>query len=177
MAIVTETKTFNPTSFSASSASNTISGQNGFNTTANTSSYSSLKGGRQTRYNTIYYFNLDEIPNNASIKTIDCKIRTRVTGTGSSYIGSAQTMTNNVALGNMLVLSGTATDGTVISLPITGQTTIENVKNFNIKIFHPYGGNNRYVYFYGANLAITYEYDDGSSTGSGVSTKENGVWS
>ena len=34
-----------------------------------------------------------------------------------------------------------------------------------------------YFYVYGADVTVTYEYDDGSSTGSGVSTKENGVWS
>jgi len=33
-----------------------------------------------------------------------------------------------------------------------------------------------YFYVYGADVTVTYEYDDGSSTGSGVFTKEGNDW-
>lgn len=133
----------------------------GAHPSSNTSKYASLKSGSSTQYYTWYYFDTSSIPSNATDINISCQLRAKVQGASNTYIGYAQLRANETLKGSKITLNGTNTNGAVVAISNTGSWTRVELENINLYISHPYGGSNRYVYFYGADLIITYKTKTG----------------
>lgn len=130
---------------------------------------------------TFFYltFDFSSIPANANITSVVARTRGRCSGTANrlsfrqvrGYIG-------DTAKGYSINL--TASDQTITLDLGAGGFTRESLQDFTIRWYAKRKSNGTnyslYFYIYGADVTVTYEYDDGSSTGSGVSTKENGSW-
>ena len=104
-----------------------------------------------------YYFTVNGIPSNATINGTTCSLRARVTGTGSSYTGSTQLYSNSTVKGSSVSINQTGTNGVVYTIS-DAEFTLSELSNIYLNILHPLGGNNRYVYFYGATLTIDYTW-------------------
>lgn len=148
--------TFIPNNYSAQSTTYTISGNNGCNSTANTSNYARLRSS-YNQYYTYYFFNTSIIPSGSEIVSISCQIRGRAeNGTSGTYVGYAQLMGVTDLKGTEVVISAQTTGGVVISLTSGANWTTEDARNIKLRLRHPSGANNRYVSFYGASLTINY---------------------
>lgn len=153
---ITASTTLVPNNYSAQSQSYTISGNNGYNSTANTTNYVRLRSSSTNQYYTYYFFNTSIIPDECEITSISCQIRGRAeNGTGETYIGYAQLMGETSPKGAEVVISS-QTESAVISLISGTNWTSSDAKNIKLRLRHPFGGSNRYVDFYGASLTINY---------------------
>jgi len=173
MAIVTSAATSIPTSYSASSEQFTSAATNGYNNSSNTSTTNRAYCiSRTDPHYTFYYFTITGIPSNATITSVTCIFRSRVYS--ARYPFNVQLCSGDVAKSNTVSVNKTTTQGDIYTLS-GGSWTVNEIQALNLKIVHNTNASNRWMAFNGADLTITYEYDD-SSGGSGVSTKENGVW-
>lgn len=147
--------TINPTSFTASSSNRTAGGNSGCTASASTT-YATLISGQRTRYNTLYSFSVgSSIPSNATITSVVVNGKAYVQGTGSSYIGSAATTSNGNLKSSILPISTTTTNGGPFI--VTGGTwTVSDLSSLGLQLYHPYGGSNRNLRFYGADATINY---------------------
>lgn len=155
--VVTHSETFTgiPTSYSASSTAYTINPTNAYASSANTSSSAQLKGARGTRYYTNYNFSVTGIPSNASITSAVCALRARVQGNGSTYTGSTQLYSNTTTKGSSVGINGTTSTGVVYTIT-DASFSLSELSNVYLRFSHPYGGNNRNIYFFGATLKVDY---------------------
>lgn len=146
------------TNVSASTSQYPLS--NGYNGTSNTSNYAriQLTASNTTTDCYIYYkFNVDNIPSNATINSVQCQARiyrnNRTSGGTSTYV---QLYSNNTAKGS--VKSGITTSSAIHEISNTGSWTVSELSNARLRINGRRSATNQssYLYFYGANLVINY---------------------
>lgn len=177
--MATVTKTFLPTGYDTTrSAYYSITNPNNFvncDTISTTRTNIYLVRGSQAE--TFFYVNFDfsEIPENATITSISGKIKGRCTGNGN-YISYRQF---RPYVGD--TVRGYSKNFTVSDQVLdidfgTGSYTREQLDDLTIRLYAKRtssGTNNSYYfYLYGAEITITYEYNDGTP----VYLKENGQW-
>lgn len=149
---------FNPSSYNSNYSSYVTNPTNFYNSTQNTSSYTSLRSSSQSQYNTWYYFDTSEIPSNATITSVSCSVRaSSPNGTTGSYIGYAQLRENETLKGEQITIN--TTSDSIFTFSDVGTWTRSELDDINLYFSHPYGGSNRYLYIYGADLSIDYEVE------------------
>jgi len=185
MAIITATTKFVPVGYDSSRSVyyDDIVNPSRFLDDADSENYATVYLVRGVSAETFFYlkFDFSSIPVNASITSVVARTKGRCSGNSNrlsfrqvrGYIG-------DTAKGYSINL--TASDQTITLDLGNGGFTRESLQDFMIRWYAKRSSNSSqanyslYFYIYGADVTVTYEYDDGSSTGSGVSTKENGVW-
>ena len=143
--------TFNPTS--VTSTGNLTNPNNGLNSTSNTS-YAQLKGGTRNTYYAYYWFDCSNIPNAANIISVSCSIKAyRSSSSANMY---AQLRANETLKGSSTTITSTTSGGTILNLTC-GDWTYDELLAINLQLT---AASNANLYFYGANLTITYEYNE-----------------
>ena len=104
--------------------------------------------------------NFNDIPENAVINSISCTVKIASSnGTGLS-IATVQLYCGDIAKGSEIDFH-TSTSTTPRQFTNTGSWTREELDNLELRIICKKSGNStRYVNFYGADLTITYSYDE-----------------
>ena len=104
--------------------------------------------------------NFNDIPENAVINSISCTVKIAASnGTGLS-IATVQLYCGDIAKGSEIDFH-TSTVTTPRQFTNTGSWTREELDNLELRIICKKSGNStRYVNFYGADLTITYSYDE-----------------
>lgn len=142
--------TFNPTS--VTSTGNLTNPNNGLNSTSNTS-YAQLKGGTRNTYYAYYWFDCSNIPNTASIVSVSCSIKAYKSSTSANMY--AQLRANETLKGSSTSITSTGS-ATILNLTC-GDWTYDELIAINLQLT---AASNANLYFYGANLTITYEYNE-----------------
>lgn len=144
---------------SASSYSSASSNENAYDGTDSTT-YSTIgltTGSGASSYVT-YTFDTSEIPENATIDSVACTVKARISST--SYISTAtlQLYSGSTAKGSTTSFRSTSTS-TIHTLSV-GNWTKAELANARIRATATRGSSNTsrsaYIYFYGANLIISY---------------------
>lgn len=138
----------------------------------------------------IYFtFDTSAIPADATIDSIACSVRARVSSTSRVTSTQAQLYSGTTAKGSNSTFASTSTTNT-FSLTC-GTWTRAELDDLRLKIggtgsSGSGGGSSRYIYFYGADVTITYTYEataytvtatltgDGTISPSGATTKQSG---
>ena len=182
MAIITATTKFVPVGYDSGRSVyyQDLVNPSGFLDDADSTDRTTVYLVRGANAETFFYltFDFSSIPANANITSVVARTKGRCTGTSNrlrfrqvrGYIGDkTKGYSSNL----------TASDQTITLDLGAGGFTRESLQNFTIRWYarRPKNGTDYSLYFYvyGADVTVTYEYDD-SPGGSGVSTKENGVW-
>ena len=182
MLIITATTKFVPVGYDSGRSVyyQDLVNPSGFLDDADTTDRTTVYLVRGANAETFFYltFDFSSIPANASITSVVARTKGRCTGNSNrlsfrqvrGYIGD-----NTKGYSSNL----TAADQTITLDLGAGGFTRESLQNFTIRWYARRSNNGTdyslYFYVYGADVTVTYEYDD-SPGGSGVSTKENGVW-
>lgn len=177
--MATVTKTFLPTGYDTTrSAFHDIADPNNFiNCDTTSATRTTIYLVRGNRAETFFYINFDfsEIPENATITSISGKIKGKCTGNGN-YISYRQFRPYVGDTARGYSENFTASDNTFDIDFGTGAYTREQLDDLTIRLYAKRtssGTNNSYYfYLYGAEITVTYEYDDGTP----VYLKENGQW-
>ena len=144
--------TLNPTAYTSTG---TIYGGNSGNTSSASTTYATLNSSRNNRYNTTYSFDTSSVPQNATINSVRVYGKAYVNGTGSTYLGSAATLSNGTLKSGYIVINTTTNNGGPFI--VTGGTwSRSDISNLQLRLYHPTGGNNRAMRFYGADSVISY---------------------
>lgn len=185
MAIITTTTKFVPVGYDSGRSVyyEDLVNPSRFLDDADSTNYTTVYLVRGVNAETFFYltFDFSSIPANANITSVVARTKGRCSGNSNrislrqvrGYIGD-----NTKGYSSTL----TASDQTITLDLGAGGFTRESLQDFTIRWYAKRPNNSAqanyslYFYVYGADVTVTYEYDDGSSTGSGVSTKENGVW-
>ena len=111
----------------------------------------------------IYYtFDTSDIPSGATISSIACTAKARVSSTSRVTSTQCQLYTGTTAKGSNSTFASTSTSNTVTLT--CGTWTRSELDNLRLKIggtgsSGSGGGSSRYIYFYGATVTITYTYE------------------
>ena len=144
--------TLNPTAYTSTG---TIYGGNSGNTSSASTTYATLNSSRNNRYNTTYSFDTSSVPQNATINSVRVYGKAYVNGTGSTYLGSAATLSNGTLKSGYIVINTTTNNGGPFI--VTGGTwSRSDISNLQLRLYHPTGGKNRAMRFYGADSVISY---------------------
>lgn len=181
MAVVTETKTFLPTGHDeVRTAYYSITNENRFiGNNADSTNYANIYLVRGESAETFYYatFDFSEIPENATITSVAARFKGRCTGAANyvknklvaGYIGDTR---------NGFSTTLTTADQ-VVTLQLSSGTvwTKEKLDDFTIRLsaMRTTAGtqNTYYFYAYGADVTVTYEYED--TPESPLYVKQNGI--
>ena len=109
-----------------------------------------------------YTFDTSEIPSGATISSVACSVRARVSSTSRVTNTTAQLYSGTTAKGSSSTFASTSTTNT-FSLT-TGTWTLSELSDLRLRIgaygaSSSGGGSSRYIYFYGATVTITYSYN------------------
>lgn len=154
-----EEKTFNPTSYDVSDWGSSYY-QNPGNALYGTSSTSYARFTlRNTSYVAYYFFDVSNIPNNAELISVECKVKGYVSN--SSYYPQIRLYSGDTAKGSATSITSTTSGGTIYTLNV-GNWTLEELTEAKlaITVYRQSTQNSRYAYIYGADLIITYSYND-----------------
>lgn len=166
---VQNTSTLAPSGYSSanssySSISSSYPVSNGYTDATSTSyAYITCRTGSRASSYISYTFNVSEIPDNATIDSITCTAKVRVSST--SYISTAylQLYNNATAMGSQTSARTTTNGGTTYTLT-PGTWNRSQLDNIQIRYTATRGTSNTssaaYMYFYGATLTITYTVSD-----------------
>ena len=134
--------------------------RNGYNSTSNTRNYARLACGRTNRtYSIFYEFDksaIQNIPSNANITSVECKVRYRRNNTSGISV-TYQLYSNNTPKGG--TSTTISTTSTVYTLTKDSWTLAE-LQNVRLYIGGTTTSTRSYIYHYGAELTVTYEYDE-----------------
>lgn len=184
MAIITATTKFVPVGYDSGRSVyyEDLVNPSRFLDDADSTNYTTVYLVRGVNAETFFYltFDFSSIPANASITSVVARTKGKCSGTANrlsfrqvrGYIGD-----NTKGYSSNL----TASDQTITLDLGAGGFTRESLQDFTIRWYAKRSNNSSqasyslYFYVYGADVTVTYEYDD-SPGGSDVSTKENGVW-
>ena len=146
---------------------------------SSSTSYASVNLTRGSRAQTHVYweFSLDAIPNDATINSITCHYKARVSNSSTSYISAAaiQLCSGTTTKGDSKSIRTTSTAVNTIDSP--GTWTAAEV-NAGVKLLTTATRgtsrttSNYYIYFYGADIEIEYT----EASGNKVFVKSNGTW-
>lgn len=146
------TVTFYPSSYSGTSTSNPANGYT--SETSTTYATTRVSNNANTLQSTYFIFNTSSIPQDATILSVSCKAKVKMTGT------------SGIATRKIGLYSGTTVKGTESTMTNTLNTfsfsgatwTRQEVGNARVRYYtsKPSSGNPPWVYFYGATLTVTY---------------------
>ena len=111
-----------------------------------------------------YTFDCSSIPSDATINSVACSVRARVSSTSRVTSTNAQLYTGTTAKGSSSTFASTSSTNT-FSLT-TGTWTRSELNDLRLRIGATGssgsggGGSSRYIYFYGADVTISYTYEE-----------------
>lgn len=128
--------------------------ENGYNSTANASSYARFTM-RNTSYHIYYNFASINIPSEATINSVSCSVKGYVQN--ASYYPSVQLYAGSTAKGNSVNITSNSSSN-VSSISNTGTWTASELENASLYISVAVANTrqSRYFYFYGADLTVNY---------------------
>ena len=131
---------------------------NGQNSSSNTSTYARIQGSSNNSQGYIYYtFTIPSIPSSATITSVTAKFRARFSN-GSGVSGNAQLYRTTTAVGSATSVSGTTSN--VYNIASASGWTASNITNLRLRVNTTRTSNNRYMYFYGADVTIVYTVNE-----------------
>ena len=185
MAIITETKKFVPVGYDSGRSVyyDDLVNPSRFLDDADSTNYTTVYLVRGVNAETFFYltFDFSSIPANANITSVVARTKGRCSGTSNrislrqvrGYIGD-----NTKGYSSAL----TASDQTITLDLGAGGFTRESLQDFTIRWYAKRSSNSSqanyglYFYVYGADVTVTYEYDDSETTESKAYKKVNGSW-
>lgn len=168
-----------PSSYDADHAYYSVSNiTRAYNPATNTSNYAQINLTRGSGAITYIYLKFDTsaIPENATILSVSCQARMRISTATASYVATRQ----------IQMFSGTTAMGDPTTVPNSNTTLTltpgtwsrSEIEDARIRLYAVRGTSNTstsYSFvFYGATLTVTYEYDDAPPMP--IRVKQNGVW-
>lgn len=144
-------------SYSSVSSSYPIS--NGYTDATSTSyAYITCTTGSRAESHISYTFDVSEIPEGATIDSVTCSVKSRVSSTSYLTASTIQLYSGSTAKG--AATSAASTSATARSISNTGTWTYEEIQNIQVRLTGTRGTSSTsraaYLYFYGATLNITY---------------------
>lgn len=185
MAIITETKTFVPVGYDSGRSVyyEDLVNPSRFLDDADSTNYTTVYLVRGVNAETFFYltFDFSSIPTNANITSVAARTKGKCSGNANrislrqvrGYIGD-----NTKGYSSTL----TSSDQTITLDLGTGGFTRESLQDFTIRWYakRPNSSSqanyNLYFYIYGADVTVTYSYDDGETAESKAYKKNNGSW-
>ena len=185
MAIITETKMFSPIGYDSGRSVYyaELVNPSRFLDDADSTNYTTVYLVRGANAETFFYitFDFSSIPSNADITSVVARTKGKCSGNSNrislrqvrGYIGDA-------SKGYSSTLA--ASDQTITLDLGTGGFTRESLQNFTIRWYAKRSSNSSqenyslYFYVYGADVTVTYEYDDGETSESKAYKKVNYSW-
>lgn len=167
----------NPSSYNSTNSSYTTA-QNITNAYADSTSTTyarfTMKTGSNASSYISYTFDFSSIPASATIESITCVAKARVSSTSYVSTAVAQFYKNTTAVGTSVSYRSTSTSNTC-SLTNTGTWTITDLANLQLRFTASRGTSNTsraaYIYVYGADLTVTYTLPNKTVT----TTISNGI--
>lgn len=159
---INETVTFNPTGYTGEtnmSQNASYPWTRGYNSISNTSSYARLQlsaSSTSTDCYIYYTFSVSDIPSTATITNVSCVARIYRNNRVTASTAAIQLYNGTTAKGGETNSFGTSASNVTISN--TGSWTVSELNNIRLRIKgrRSTTNNNSYIYFYGANLSVTY---------------------
>lgn len=170
----------------------TYPASNGVHGTDN-NTYARFKLATPTKH-AIYDFDVSAIPSGATILNVECSVKAYISSESSSITTkSAQLYAGSTAKGSATTIP---TTNSTWNIDNTGSWTYSEIQNIRLRMdgYYP-NSNSYYLYFYGADLSITYETDNyvytytissinadhtilvvSTATGDKIFRKVNGSW-
>lgn len=154
---------------------------NGYHDSTNTS-YASVNLTRNSGAETYMYweFDLPTIPAGATINSITCNYKARTSSSSTSYINQAtiQMCSGTTTKGTPKSILTTSTTASSFSSTQIGTWTVAELNaGVKLRTYAKRGTSrttsNYYIYFYGADIEVTYTE---ASTGNKVFIKSGGTW-
>ena len=144
-------------SYSSVSSSYPIS--NGYDGTSSTNyAYITCNTGSRAESHISYTFNVSGIPEGATINSVACSVKSRVSSTNYLTASTIQLYSGSTAKGS--ATSAASTTATARSISSTGSWTLAELENIQVRLTGTRGTSNTtraaYLYFYGADLTINY---------------------
>lgn len=144
-------------SYSSVSSSYPIS--NGYDGTSSTNyAYITCRTGSRAESHISYTFNVSGIPEGATINSVACSVKSRVSSTNYLTASTIQLYSGSTAKGS--ATSAASTTATARSISSTGSWTLAELENIQVRLTGTRGTSNTtraaYLYFYGADLTINY---------------------
>lgn len=154
---ISDTLTFVPignTGTTNLSASSSYPSSNG-NTDHTSSTYAQFSLSNGSTGSTYYVFSVSGIPSGATISSVSCVAKIRVANTSRVTNTQIQLYSGTTAKGTSGTFASTSTSNTVTLNG--GSWTVAELENARLYFTGTgSGNNNRYIYFYGATLSVTY---------------------
>ena len=162
---LSDTLTFNLTGINTSQSSYSTGSNNSNAYTAVTdTSYSTItcsNGSGVASYVT-YLFTVTDIPSGATISSVACRYKARVSSTSRITSTSVQLYSNTSAKGGTGSFTNTSTSPSVQSISSTGSWTAAELANARIRFTATRGtsqtSSSASMYIYGAELTVTYSF-------------------
>jgi len=149
-------ETFIPSSHSDGTFKTMTSMTNGYNRTSNTSNRTNIQADTSTEQEVYYNFNTSSIPQDATILSVSCSVRICVSGAYTS--AGVSLYSGTTAKSNPNTSWKSITTSTVYELTGIEEFTREEISNVRLRIYGKSARTGRSIYFYGADLNVTYEY-------------------
>lgn len=138
-----------------------------------------LTRGQSAQTHVYWEFSLPAIPTNATINSIACNYKARVSSSSTNYIAQAtiQLYSGTTAKGSSKSIRTTSTEASSLSSDQIGTWTPAEINaGMRLRTWAQRGGSrttsNYYIYFYGADIEIEYT----EASGDKVFIKSNGSW-
>lgn len=138
-----------------------------------------LTRGQSAQTHVYWQFSLPTIPTDATIDSITCNYKARVSSSSTNYIAQAtiQLYSGTTAKGSSKSIRTTSTDASSLSSDQIGTWTPAEINaGMRLRTWAQRGGSrtssNYYIYFYGADIEIEYT----EASGDKVFIKSNGLW-
>ena len=138
-----------------------------------------LTRGQSAQSYMYWEFSLPAIPTNATIDSITCNYKARVSSSSTNYIAQAtiQLYSGTTAKGSSKSIRTTSTSASSLSSDQIGTWTPAEINaGMRLRTWAQRGGSrttsNYYIYFYGADIEIEYT----EASGDKVFIKSNGSW-
>lgn len=132
---------------------------NGYTDSSSTSyAYITCNTGSRAESHISYTFDVSNVPENATITSVTCSAKTRVSSTSYLTASTIQLYSGSNAKGSSV--SAASTSATARNITSTGTWTRSELNNIQIRLTGTRGTSNTtraaYLYFYGATLTINY---------------------
>lgn len=152
---ISDTLIFNPTGNTGSSNMSVSNTTNAY-TASNSSSYATCTCSNTSSGYVYFTFSVSGIPSGATITDVSCTVRAYINSRVSN--AAARLYYNTTARGTSTSI--TATSATNYNVD-GGSWTVAELSNIRLRISGQRSSNNQngYIYVYGADLSITYEYE------------------
>lgn len=158
-------------SYSSVSSSYPIS--NGYDSSSSTDyAYITCRTGSGAASYISYTFNVSGVPEEATIDSVSCTVKSRVSSTSYLTSSTIQLYSGSTAKGKST--SAASTSATARSISNTGSWTRSELDNIQVRLTGTRGTSNTnraaYLYFYGADLTINYSISGIAYTVTATST-------